>query len=420
MVRNLSALDFLLNPSSPQVSGFTPHPSEAPPPSDLGPPTSAPSPSVPVSQCPSVPPPSILAGLRVCFLAGTLGQGGAERQLFYIIKALVESGAKVDLLCLTQGEFWESQIQQLGVRCHYVGQHPSRLARLWAVARAVKRLQPQVLQAQHFYTNIYCGFAGRLNSIPSIGAIRNDGNFELQCLGSILGKLSLHLPDLIAANSQSAIRNLTGQGHTSRYAYLPNVVDTNRFQPLLKPNDRGEFVVLGMGRLAPQKRFDRFIDIISGLQLKNGKPVRGLIAGDGPERPHLQKCINKISQATCQIDLVGRVSDPLSLYQNSDVFLLTSDHEGTPNVIMEAMACGMPVVAPNVGGIESLVEHLKTGMVFAPASPREALSALQRLGSDLAFASALGGRARDYIERQHSVARLPLLLAGLYARLSNN
>src|SRR4051812_48283567 len=68
-----------------------------------------------------------LRGIRVCFLAGTLGQGGAERQLYYILKTLKESGAEVTLLSLTRGEHWEAVIGGLGVPVKFVGEPASRL-----------------------------------------------------------------------------------------------------------------------------------------------------------------------------------------------------------------------------------------------------------------------------------------------------
>src|SRR5262249_3601219 len=71
-----------------------------------------------------------LAGLDICFIAGTLGQGGAERQLFYMLKALKENHSRVRLLCLTQREFWESRVEKLGIEIIWVGEHESRARRL--------------------------------------------------------------------------------------------------------------------------------------------------------------------------------------------------------------------------------------------------------------------------------------------------
>src|SRR5438874_13644107 len=85
-----------------------------------------------------------LRGLRICFLAGTLGQGGAERQLYYILRALKDSGVAVRLLCLTQGEFWENPIRELGVRVVWVGQKKRHFARLARIVTEARKFGPDL------------------------------------------------------------------------------------------------------------------------------------------------------------------------------------------------------------------------------------------------------------------------------------
>ncbi len=100
------------------------------------------------------PMPRDLEDLRVAFIVGTLGQGGAERQLYYILEALRASGARPRVLCLTHGEFWEDRIRALGVDVRWVGMSSSRLARLRAIVLDIRREPVAVIQSQHFYTNV--------------------------------------------------------------------------------------------------------------------------------------------------------------------------------------------------------------------------------------------------------------------------
>src|SRR5688572_14190454 len=74
--------------------------------------------------------PSLRSGLRICLLAGTLGQGGAERQLYYIVKVLRNEGVEVRVLSLTRTEYWEQHIRDLGVPVVWVGERTARFARL--------------------------------------------------------------------------------------------------------------------------------------------------------------------------------------------------------------------------------------------------------------------------------------------------
>jgi len=108
------------------------------------------------------------------------------------------------------------------------------------------------------------------------------------------------------------------------------------------------------------------------------------------------------------------VQDPAPLYRKADVFVLTSDHEGTPNVILEAMACGLPVVATAVGGVPDLVQDGVTGFLCAPRDTAGIVAALARLAGDPVLRREMGERARVHVERCHARDRLPDLLESLY------
>src|SRR5262249_14410218 len=103
-----------------------------------------------------------LRGLKVCFLAGTLEHGGAERQLLYMLEALCRCGAVPRVLCLDRGEFWEAAIHVLGVPLTGVGERPPRLDRLFRIVKELQKDPPDILQSQHFFANAYAGMAARL------------------------------------------------------------------------------------------------------------------------------------------------------------------------------------------------------------------------------------------------------------------
>src|SRR5262245_37625679 len=168
-----------------------------------------------------------LNGLKLCLLAGTLTPGGAERQLFYILQALCQSGATPRLLSMTRGEFWEKNIASLGVSVACVGHEASRWKRLVRLVKELRKDRPDILQSQHFFTNAYVGLAARWLRVSGIGAMRNDGRSEVLGSGPLGGWANLHLPAVIAANSRMAIQYAVAQGlSASRFYFLPNVVDT--------------------------------------------------------------------------------------------------------------------------------------------------------------------------------------------------
>jgi glycosyltransferase involved in cell wall biosynthesis len=356
--------------------------------------------------------------LKLCFLAGTLEHGGAERQLFYMLQALRQAGATVRVLSLDRGEFWENKIQALGIPVTWVGEPRSRWKRLLRILDAVRRDRPDVLQSQHFYANAYASIVARIVRAVGIGALRSNGQMEVSESGRLGGWLNLHSPAVIAANSRNALRYAAAHGvPASRLFFLPNVVDTERFSPPEK-GSTAPFTLIAVGRLVSEKRFDRFIEIVARLRTVHRLNVRGLIVGHGcPDenlRPDLERKARQSGLFPGHIEFRGVVADMLPLFREADVCVLTSDYEGTPNVLLEAMACGLPVVASDVGGVPEIIRHGQTGFLHAPADLAGFAGSLAALAKFAGARIEMGRRARVFVENNHSLHRLPAYLDSLY------
>ena len=295
----------------------------------------------------------------VCFLAGTLVCDGAERQLVYMLRALQDAPVSCRVMCLTQGEALEDEVRALGVPVEFVGAEQSRPARLKAVINSLRSEPADIIQSTHFYTNIYAALAARMTGAVSIGAIRNDVLSELRSNG-VFGWGHLMLPQLLVANSRIGCDRAIARGRSaSRVLLVENAVDMDRFGAADDPDRRRDdhtIRLLSVGRLVRQKRMDRFLRIVKNVsdRLPDWK-VEARIVGDGPLDTELADLVEELGLAPFQVSLVGRVPDPVPQYNWADVFLLTSDHEGTPNVVIEAMAAGLPVVASAVGGTPDLL-----------------------------------------------------------------
>lgn len=359
-----------------------------------------------------------LSKLKLCFLAGTLEHGGAERQLFYILQALCHAGATPRVLSLDRGEFWEDRIRDLGVGVTCVGDQPSRLRRLFRILKEVWKNPPDVLQSQHFYTNAYVGVAAWLSQAIGIGAMRNNGSAEVRESGRIGGRLNLHFPGTIAANSQIAIQYAIARGvPASRLYFLPNVVDTEWFKPS-GCISKHPLTLIAVGRLVQQKRLDRFVSLLDRLRRNFRLNVKGLIVGPGCQnedlRPELESQARRLGLFSEGLQFRGGVSDIRSVYHEAAVCVLTSDFEGTPNVLLEAMASGLPVVSTKVGGVAGIVRHGQTGFLFEPDNHEGMVSALVELVKNEELRTDMGQRARAYVEENHALGRLPAYLSGLY------
>jgi glycosyltransferase involved in cell wall biosynthesis len=356
--------------------------------------------------------------LKVCFLAGTLGRGGAERQLVYMLRALKQGGVQSRVLCLTQGEFFEHEIKSLGVPVEYVGGSTSQLIRLLRIVRSLSRDPVNILQSVHFYTNLYAAFAARVVRARSIGAIRNDLVSELKANG-LAGWGHLHMPSHLLANSTIGQQRAVDRGIPQlRVDLLPNAVDSDVF--VARQNDHGPddaVRILFVGRLDKQKRPDLFIRVISRVvrQLPDRR-VKAVIVGDGRMKTEVKDLIANVGLTAEQIEIAGARDNMSAFYQNADLLLLTSDWEGTPNVLLEAMACGVPVVSTRVGGVPEIVDTDR-GLVVNSGDEDALTEAVLKLVENTELRHTLGTRGREYVLRFHSLEMLKGRLTDVYQRV---
>jgi glycosyltransferase involved in cell wall biosynthesis len=353
--------------------------------------------------------------LEVCFVAGVIGSGGAERQLFYTLKTLHEHGVGVRLLYMADHN-WSSRFGALGVPVACLGETASRAARLMRIVSSLRQRPPHIVQSWHFYTNLYAVAAARIVRAAEIGAVRSDAINDVESLGR-LGSISLRLPRLVAANSRAAIANAIDLGALAeRLRLLPNVVDTDAFVPSARTAPPGPVRLLLVGGLAPVKRADRFLSVLARVRSRARHAVKGLIVGHDLQHrwPLLQQQADRLGLLPDGVEYRGAVQDMAAAYRDAHAVVLTSDREGTPNAVMEAMAAGLPVVTTRVGGVPDLVRHGRSGFVVDTADEDGMVDALVKLVNEPALRGAIGETARADIQATHSLPRLFGSLTDLY------
>jgi glycosyltransferase involved in cell wall biosynthesis len=179
--------------------------------------------------------------------------------------------------------------------------------------------------------------------------------------------------------------------------------------------DPARLVVGAVGRLSPEKGFDLLIRAADRL-LANGVNLELMIAGDGDERAHLQELIQQLGRGD-RIRLLGFRADLRELYEAMDVFALSSHREGLPNVVLEAMALEVPVVATHIAGIPRLIDNGVSGLLVPPGSVDELVGALGRLLADAKLRRQLRRTGRRTIESRYSFAARMKRIETLYDEL---
>jgi glycosyltransferase involved in cell wall biosynthesis len=177
----------------------------------------------------------------------------------------------------------------------------------------------------------------------------------------------------------------------------------------------GRIVLGAVGRLSPEKGFDLLIHSTQQL-LETGLDLELLIAGEGDDQPRLQALVDELGLGE-RVRLLGYCNDTRALYEALDVFVLSSLREGLPNVLLEAMALGVPVLATRIAGIPRLVQDGTNGLLVPGGSVAELTGALARLCADAGLQAQLGRAGRQTVETQYSFALRMQKVGALYDRL---
>ncbi|MFQ5666148.1 MAG: glycosyltransferase, partial [Candidatus Binatia bacterium] len=171
----------------------------------------------------------------------------------------------------------------------------------------------------------------------------------------------------------------------------------------------------GVGRLSAEKGFHRLIEAVA-LAREHGCSLGLVLAGDGPQRSQLETRARELS-CNGHVKFLGLRRDPRPVYAGLDVFALPSLEEGSPNALLEAMACGRAVVATRVGGVPEIVAEECSGLLVVPNSARALADSLMRLAADpplrQRLAQGAARRARDHFDITRTVERY----ADLYREL---
>ncbi|HBE89913.1 MAG: hypothetical protein A3E37_03275 [Candidatus Andersenbacteria bacterium RIFCSPHIGHO2_12_FULL_46_9] len=202
---------------------------------------------------------------------------------------------------------------------------------------------------------------------------------------------------------------------TSEFVVIPNGVEWDRFKPVERPRNK-KVKVLFIGRLIPRKGFERVIRSLPEVQKKVHEAFEVEVVGSGEHRKKLDDVAQALGVAE-QIKYVGTVPyDELEKsYQQADIFVLTSLSEGMPSVILEAMGCGLPVVASDVGGNNELVSDGWNGYLIRGDDSSKLANDLVQLIDDENLRSEMGQRSRE-MAKQYNWAEIMRQYNELYLK----
>lgn len=327
--------------------------------------------------------------------------GGTQRQALELASRLDRTIFEVELWMMRSGSEFHLSGAVNGLtrrvlsKSTFVG--PDSILRLGILLQS----QPvDLLLLLTAIPNIWGRLLGRLCKIPFIVAtIRGEGGPFRQHERLLWRCADHHLCNSVALKAQLVEKYGIPE---ARISVIVNGIDLDRF-PLgpLSADHPGNPVVLCVARMVPDKDLKTLLTAFEILLHRYPSAILRLV-GDGPLQQEIRATAReRIPHANFQW-LPGR-QDLLSLYHEAGLFVLSSIREGFPNVVMEAMACGLPVVATRVGGLEEVVEHGHTGLLVKPGEPPALADAMVQLLQDQQKRADMGTAGRRRVEAHFSI-----------------
>jgi glycosyltransferase involved in cell wall biosynthesis len=359
---------------------------------------------------------------------GPAGGGGAERLVVQLATDFARD--RLDITVVSLYDRWGTELEQIldeaGVRTHYLGKRagfsPGLVARL---ARLLRSERPHVIHT-HLHALPYAfAAAWPTGSTRIVHTMHNLAEREAGIGGRAVRKIAFRsgvIPVAIASEVAESVRRIYRAGEPP---VIPNGIPVDRYlRPCVHRNDwrsregisRGDIVFVCIAGLREQKNLKLLITAFAATQ----SVVPGctlLIVGEGDQRSALTEQISAL-QLQSRVQLLGQRNDIPDVLGAADAFVLSSDWEGNPLSVMEAMAAGKPVVSTAVGGVPELIQDGATGWLVPPRDAAALSDRLVQVASDADARSLIGDRARQYARTHFDSVQMAASYEAMFRHLT--
>lgn len=349
--------------------------------------------------------------LRIQFVLTSLPVGGAETLLVNLIRQMDRLNFQPEVTCLKEpGELGAVIAEMVPVHSKMLGSKWDASV-LWRLCKLFRARQTDAVITVGAGDKMFWGrLAAKIAGVPVICSALHSTGWP-DGVGRLNRCLTAITDGFIAVASDHARFMIEQEKFPAdRVFMIRNGVDTNRFVP--NPACRGWLrrelavpenskIVGIIAALRPEKNHMQFVEA-ANLVLQRHPETHFVIAGDGPERPRIESAVKR-RQLTGNFHLLGCRSDTERILAGLDLFCLTSENEANPVSILEALSCGIAVVAPRVGSIHETVLHGETGFLSDPFSVTSTGEHLSHLLSDQTLAARLGANGRSLVQEQWSL-----------------
>ena len=362
---------------------------------------------------------------RIAFCITDLDVGGAERMFVELVTRLDRRLWEPRVFCLSApGKLVERlHADNIPVVCFGV-KNIRQIGVVWKLARELKRFRPALLQCFLFHANLIgrmaAWWAGVRHVVCSIRVAERRSRLRLW-----LDKLTQAFVDHNVCVSRAVAEFSMSEGRLSpkKVSVIPNAVDFQQFASAI-PVTRTSLgipadapLVLFVGRLDPQKAPFVLLEAFQRLMARHPN-WQLLFVGHGPLEVTMRQWIAE-HQLGQSIHLIGWRPDVPQLLMAADCLVLPSLWEGMPNIVLEAMAAGLPVVVSQVEGTDELIQSGESGLLVKPGSTDDLERAIETILVDPVLSTRLSQNAQQIVQKQFTFDAMIAAYGQIYRRLLN-
>jgi glycosyltransferase involved in cell wall biosynthesis len=363
---------------------------------------------------------------RVLLVGDTLSVGGTEGQFVEIACRLPRHRWDVRAACLRAEGPLRARLEQAGIQPWSCGAGalwtPRAAAALLRLARRLRGERIGIVHTFDFYSNIMGVLAARAAGVPVVASQRNLGTRNRTPARRGMSRLVLALADRVIANSTAVAAWLQRERlvRADKIDVVVNGVDTTRFRradreasALRQHGDVGRMVIGTVANLRPEKGLLHLVT--AAAFIRDRYDTRVAIWGEGRTRPELAAAVRDLGLDDV-VALCGSTEQPERALADLDVFVQPSLTEATSNILLEAMAMALPIVATDVGGTPALIEHEVTGLLVPPGDSAAIAKAVIRLVETPELGARLGAAARSRVRARFGMGRMVTEVEAVYVR----
>lgn len=366
--------------------------------------------------------------IKICYVIGQLERGGAEKQLYELVRGIDRKIYWPIVCTLNKSGYWSRRLKELDIKVVEINNIRGKFNRLLKINRLInllKEIRPHIVHCYMFTANFYGRLASIVTRTPIIIASKRNAEEvgkDKTSFRMLIDKLLAKYSDGIICNSNSSAINLI-----KKYGFDRNKIfvvqngirkiEIEELSNLYKKVKHINTVVGTIGSLTPRKNQKLFLDMARQIleKTKNSNITFNII-GEGELREILEND-SKISGIESNVKFLGERNDIYNLLMQTDVFVMTSLYEGMPNTIMEAMMAGLPVVASNIGGNNELVVHGKTGFLCDVNDAQAFAKYVLLLIKDKKLSKRMGESGRQRIIREFGIDMMVKKTEEIYQKL---